>query len=298
MAKKKGLLGAMYEDLMGTLRSQYFNIATNIFKWEGMPKEIPIRYPERWLYESGMCVFFEVPLAGYACLPVMTGSIKKNMYGEPSEWRAVALGDLSGKVASMQLNESNSVLIRNDTMYRATQPYVDIMIKQMVNVEITMRLNINAQKNPMWFKVSDENVLQKKNDFIEFFEGEPVFFKDAMSPDQFEFINPDIKYIGNELADTYNVYKYRLLAYLGLDNPGVDKKERMLVSESESNSDEIMMIRNARFEQRSIACERINELFGLNVSVDYNQQLNSEDYIDAPGTLPGAQPVGMARSFN
>ena len=173
MSKKDkigGVLGQLYVDLLGTLRSQYFNIATNIFKWKDMPDEIPIRYPEKWLYESGMCVFFEVPNAGYACLPVMTGSIQENMYGEPGKWRAVATGDLAGLVSSIQLDDTNSVLIRNDTMYRATKPYVEVMIKQMINVEITMRLNINAQKNPMWFKCSDENVLQKKNDFIEFFE--------------------------------------------------------------------------------------------------------------------------------
>lgn len=295
MAKKKeGILGQMYADLMGTLRSQYFNIGTNIYKWKDMPKEIPIRYPEKWLYENGTCVFFEHPQAGYLCLPVATESIQKNVYGEPSSWRCVAMGNLSGTLNSLSLDETNSVLIRNDNMYRATQPYVDVMIKQMINVELTMRLNINAQKNPMWVKCSDENVLQKKNDFYEFFECQPVFFKDMMSPNDFEFINPNIKYIGNELVDTYNSYRYRLLAYLGLDNPGVDKKERLLVSEEGSNNDEILMIRNARMEQRQIACEKINELFGLNISVEYNEQLNSERDINVAGVLPGAQQIGMA----
>ena len=119
-----------------------------------------------------------------------------------------------------------------------------------------------------------------------------------MSPNDFEFINPNIKYIGNELADTYNVYKYRLLSYLGLDNSGVDKKERMLVSESEANSDEVLMIRNARYEQRKIACEKINDLFGLNVSVEYNEELNSEKGIYGTGALPGTQSVGLAGNVN
>lgn len=291
---KVGILGAMYADLMGTLRSQYFNIGTNVFKWKNMPKEIPIRYPEKWLYENGMCVFFEHPQAGYLCLQVATESIQKNVYGEPSSWRCVAVGDMSGKLSSITLDETNSVLIRNDTMYRATQPYVDVMIKQMINVELTMRLNINAQKNPMWIKSSDEDVLQRKNEFYEFYECQPAFFKDYMSNESFEFINPNIKYIGNELADTYNVYKYRLLSYLGLDNPGVDKKERVLMAEESSNSDEIMMIRNARMEQRETACDKINELFGLNVSVEYNEQLNTERNVYATGIMSGTQQIGVA----
>lgn len=291
--KNEGILATLYGEVVGSLRSQFFNIATNIFKWKGLPKEIPIRYPEKWLYENGMCSFFEVPLAGYVCLQVATESIQKNFYGEPSQWRAVAVGDKSALVSGINLDDTNSVLIRNDTFYRASFPYVDVMIKQMANIELTTRLNINAQKNPMWFKCREENVLMRKNDFIEFFEGQPVFFKDDMTTESFEFINPNIKYIGNELCDTYNTYKYRLLAYLGLDNPGVDKKERMLVSESEANSDEILMIRNARLEQRQIACEKINDLFGLNVSVEYNKELNTERGINATATLSRAQPTGM-----
>lgn len=292
--KNEGILGAMYSDLMGTLRSQYFNIATNIYKWKSMPKEIPIRYPEKWLYENGTCVFFEHPQAGFVCLQVATESIQKNIYGEPSSWRCVAVGNLAGELTAIKLDEKNSVLIRNDYMYRPTQPYVDVMIKQMINVELTMRLNINAQKNPMWVKCNDSNVLDKKNEFYEFYECQPVFFKDSMSPNDFEFINPDIKYIGNDLVDTYNSYRYRLLAYLGLDNPGVDKKERLLVSEEGSNNDEILMIRNARMEQREIASENINDLFGLSTKVEYNKQLNTERNLNVTGFMPGTQPTQLA----
>lgn len=276
MAKPKGLLEEMKAELIGGLRSQYFNIATNVFKWKNMPDEIPIRYPEKWLYENGTCVFLEVPSAGYACLPVMVGSIENNMYGEPAKWKAVAVGKMAGVVSKLELNSKNSVLIRNDFQYRATKPYVETLIKQLVNVELTMRLNINAQKNPVWVKTSSGTSLRDKNAYMEFYECEPVQFHESMSKDAFEFVNADIKYIGNELADTYNIYDYRIMTYLGIDNAGVDKKERMLVSESESMSDKIMMIRNSRLEQRKIACDQITDVFGLDISVECNQDLNSE----------------------
>lgn len=274
--KPTGMLAGMKEELIAGLRSQYFNIATNVYKWNNMPDEIPIRYPERWLYENGMCVFLEIPEAGYACLPVMTGSIENNLYGEPAKWKAVAVGKYSGIVSDLKLDDKNSVLIRNDFQYRATKPYVEVLIKQLVNVELTMRLNINAQKNPVWGITSEESALRDKNAFIEFYECEPIQFHQSMSAESLEFFNSGIKYIGNELADTYNVYDYRIMSYLGIDNANVDKKERMLVSEVESKSDKIMMIRNARLEQRKIACEKINEIFGLDISVECNKDLNSE----------------------
>lgn len=284
------MLFKMQSELIAGLRNYYYNIATSVYKFKEMPKEIPIRYPEKWYYENGMCTFMEVPNAGYACLPVMTGSIQNNMYGEPAEWKAVAVGDLAGLVGSIKLNDKNSVLMRNDMLYRPTQPYVEVLIKQLVNVELTTRLNINAQKSPVWIKSRDEDVLRNKNAFLEFYECLPAQFHDTMSPETLEFFNSGIPFIGNELADLYNVYDYRIMSYLGIDNPGVDKKERMLVSESESKNDKIMLIRNARLEQRKIACEKINEIFGLNVSVEVNEELNTEK---VNGQMSGAPNSAM-----
>lgn len=288
--KNSGMLEKMKSELLYGLRTYYFNIATNVYKWNNMPEEIPIRYPEKWLYENGMSVFLEIPNAGYAVLPVMTESIEKNLYGEPSSWKAVAVGQMAGIVSSLKLDDTNSVLIRNDNLYRPTFPYVDVLIKQLVNVELTMRLNINAQKCPVWVKTREENALRNKNAFLELYECEPVQFHETMSTEELEFFNSGIPYIGNELADTYNVYKYRIMAYLGIDNPGVDKKERLVVSESDSNADEIMMIRNARLEQRQIAVEKINEIFGLNVGVECNKDLTDGTQ---NGDMQGAQKPDM-----
>lgn len=297
MSKSTGLLASMRADLLAGLKNQYFNIATNVYKWEGLPDEIPMRYPEKWLYENGMCCMLEVPSAGYAILPVMTGSIQKNMYGEPAEWRAVAVGDMAGRVSSIKLNAENSVLLRNDFEYKATKPYVDTLIKQLVNVEFTTRMNTNAQKNPMWFKTTEANCIQNKNEFLEFFESEPVFFVDNVDM-SFEFIKSDIPFIGAELSDLYNVYDYRIMSYLGIDNAGVDKKERLVVSESQSNNDKIMMMRDARLNMRKLACEQMSDLFGLTVSVDYNANLNITDANNTGGNSDGFGTGGNQNSEN
>ena len=292
--KATDVLQNMTMDLLGGLRQQYFDIATAIFKWNNLPPEIPIRYPERWLYQNGMCAFTRVNDSDvFVCLPVATESIQKNAYGEPSAWRVVAMGDLAGVMNGKTFDEKNSVLIRNDACYRPSLPYVDVLIKQMVNTELTMRMNLNAQKNPMWIKTSDENALQNKNTFMEFYECQPVFFKDSTAP-ELEFYNPGIPFIGSEIADIYNIYDQRILSFLGLDNSNIDKKERLVVAEAESKNDKIFSIRTNRLEQRKIACDAINDLFGLGVSVEVNCDLNNNGVSDAmegdsdddvPGTL-------------
>lgn len=105
----------------------------------------------------------------------------------------MALGKLSGIVGNLRLDETNSVLIRNNPSYTPTRPYVESMIREMVNVEFTTRMNVNAQKNPMWFRSSEETALRDKNTFMEWFECEPVQFRDKMDM-EFEFINPNIPF--------------------------------------------------------------------------------------------------------
>lgn len=264
----KSLLQMNIEPLRLGLEAFYFNVATNIYKWEDVPDEIPIRYPEKWLYENGICTFFNHPMFGYLCLPVAVESIQKNAYGEPSAWRATAIGEPATYINNVYLNDKNAVLIRNDGDYTPCRPYVSTLIDQLVNVEITMRMNINAQKMPIIVKCNDDNVLQGKQTFYDYYEGQPVMFKDVSSMDtELEIMNPGIPFLASELNDTYQCYDNRIKAYLGVDYLPVEKQERLLTGEVDVTNQEICMIRRSRLRQREIAVKKINELFGLDMSV-------------------------------
>lgn len=268
MAKKKSeWMQHIVQPVREGLRNYYFDIGTRVYSWENMPEEIPIRIPEKYLYESGLCVFFQPDGMDYMCLPVATQSIVKNVYGEPSAWSPVAVGEYAGRINSLKLDNTNSVLIRNDNAYKPTMPYVYAMIEQMVNVEMTTRMNINAQKMPYWFKTNDNNVIQNKNTFLELMEGQPVFFKTNFSPDDFEVIQSGAPIITDELSKMYVEYDSRILTYLGINSLPVEKSERLLVDEVGINREEKNLIRDSRLKQRELATERINKLFGLNTSV-------------------------------
>ena len=70
------MLEIFKENYKQYLMTKYFDIATNIYKWENVPKEIPIRYPERWLYENGLCVFFNVTEFVWLLLGVLSYRVK------------------------------------------------------------------------------------------------------------------------------------------------------------------------------------------------------------------------------
>jgi len=58
-----------------------------------------------------------------------------------------------------------------------------------------------------------------------------------------------------------------LLTFLGYDNLAVDKKERVNLSEANSNNEITQAFADLGLKSRQLACEKINEKYGLNVSV-------------------------------
>jgi len=260
------------KDILRTQLSSYYqNIAVSVFDWEGMPDQtmrIPRRQPEKQLYENGCFTLFRHEDSGqFFMLPVASMNIQKNAYGEPSQWRAMALGELAGPIGALKLTPENAVLFRNNDTYTPSKPYVEELIKQLVNVEYTLRLNINAQKMPWSFRSNNYNVISNKNLFRQIYECEPVIFHDDMMTDELELIKTDAPVIMAELNDAYNVYDQRICEFLGIDCVARDKKERLTAEEADANDEKIDSIKKVKLEQRKEGCDLAHDLFGIDLTV-------------------------------
>lgn len=255
----------MQQVLETQLNNYYQNIATSVFKWEGWPDQImriPRRQPEKLLYESGAFTLFRYDETGqFFVLPVASMNIQKNAYGEPSEWRAMALGSLAAPIGKLRLTPDNAVLFRNDDTYSPSKPYVAELIRQLVNVEYTLRLNINAQKIPFIFKSSQRKVLSDKNIASAVLECEPVLFLDEISADDLQPLDFGIECKMAELNDAYQVYDQRICEFLGVDCVSRDKRERLTVEEAESNDEKINAIKTVKLEQRRDGVRLAKELW-------------------------------------
>ena len=260
------------KDILRTQLSSYYqNIAVSVFDWEGMPEQtmrIPRRQPEKQLYENGCFTLFRHEDSGqFFMLPVASMNIQKNAYGEPSQWRAMALGELAGPIGALKLSPENAVLFRNNDTYTPSKPYVEELIKQLVNVEYTLRLNINAQKMPWSFRSNNYNVISNKNLFRQIYECEPVIFHDDMMTDELELIKTDAPVIMAELNDAYNVYDQRICEFLGIDCVARDKKERLTAEEADANDEKIDSIKKVKLEQRREGCDLAHDLWGIDLTV-------------------------------
>ena len=229
---------------------------------------IPRRQPEKQLYETGCFTMFRHEDSGqFFMLPVASMNIQKNAYGEPSQWRAMALGELAAPIGALKLSPENAVLFRNNDTYTPSKPYVEELIKQLVNVEYTLRLNINAQKMPWSMRSNNYNIISNRNLFRQIYECEPVIYHDDMMTDELELIKTDAPVIMAELNDAYNVYDQRICEFLGIDCVARDKKERLTAEEADANDEKIDSIKKVKLEQRKEGCDLANDLWGIDLSV-------------------------------
>lgn len=273
------------KDILRTQLSSYYqNIAVSVFEWEGMPDQvmrIPRRQPEKQLYETGCFTMFRHEDSGqFFMLPVASMNIQKNAYGEPSQWRAMALGELAAPIGALKLSPENAVLFRNNDTYTPSKPYVEELIKQLVNVEYTLRLNINAQKMPWSMRSNNYNIISNRNLFRQIYECEPVVYHDDMMTDELELIKTDAPVIMAELNDAYNVYDQRICEFLGIDCVARDKKERLTAEEADANDEKIDSIKKVKLEQRKEGCDLANDLWGIDLSVklaDYTKDQSDSE---------------------
>lgn len=269
-------------DFVHDLLNDYWkNIAINIFEWKGLEEISPSltsEIIEETLFDKGSCLFFKDDNLGYMALPVAPAN-QLNVYRKPTNFRAI------GNNYTKEYNVDNSVLIKNNTLKKATFDIVDYYTSKLADIELTKDLHRNAHKMPLVLECTEDTQLTAKNIFKKIHSNEPVIFKNRTRGEGevgVNVLNANVTYINDKLEDDYHNYEARILTALGLDNYVEDKKERVQSAEVESQQEYIISSFRASLNERKKACEAINKMFGLNLSVDYvkAEQIETDEPVD------------------
>ena len=275
-------------DFVHDLLNDYWkNIAINIFEWKrkngeplsSLSEGLTSQQIEETLYEKDNgCLFFKDENLGYLALPV-TPANALNVYFKPTKFRAV------GRNYTKEYDLDNSVLIKNNSINRATFAIVDYYTSKLADIELTKDLHRNAHKIPLVFECTEDTLLTAKNTFKKIRANEPVIFKNKTRGEGevgVNVLNANVPYINDKLEDDYHNYEARILTALGLDNYVEDKKERVQSAEVESQQEYIISSFRASLNERKKACEKINKMFGLDLVVDYvkAEQIDTDEPVD------------------
>ena len=249
-------------------------VATSIFKWSGFQSDFISDEIERRLYEDGSVVFFVDKEDGVQKVLRYAQQGKLNVYGIPTKWTVIGLNGYS-----KNLDDTNSVMIWNNKFRKPTVPYVRYIVANLVNIDQSIRVNVNAIKTPFIFEGDEKQLLTFKNMYRDISNNEPVLYlaSKANLDNTFKAHNTGVEYQGKNLTELYDAYQSRLLTFLGLKSVKSDKKERLVVDEANQNEEFKNIFFASQYDMRKQACKLINEMYGLSVDVEINPLLREEE---------------------
>ena len=249
---------------------QYYNrlteLALSMFEWKNLPKTVDQRFLEMCLFSDGMCVFFEDEVLGYLGLRCMIGG-KLNVYQIPTDRRAYATNGYQ-----KELDGTNSVIIFNNYLHTNSMLDVEMFSKRLYNLDRAIDVNANAQKTPVLIQCDESQRLTMKNLYKQYEGNEPfIFGSKGLDANGLKVLQTGAPYVADKLYELKTQIWNEALTYLGISNINVVKKERMITDEVTRNQGGTVASRYSRLESRRQACKQINEMFGLDIWVDYRE---------------------------
>lgn len=258
---------------------QYFNrlveLSVSMFEWQGLPETIDPRYLELHLFQNGSVVYFRDEVMGDLCLDCIANG-QFDVYGNPISRRAYSSYNQYQKT----LNESDSVIIWNNYLRQPSVLDVKMFAKRLYNLDRIIDVNANAQKTPVLIQGTEKQRLTLVNLYKEFDGNAPFIFGDKnLDLNSLRAISTNAPYVADKLYQLKTQIWNEALTYLGISNLNIQKKERMITDEVQRNQGGTIASRYSRLEARREAVDKINRMFGTDISVDYREdfQITNED---------------------
>lgn len=245
--------------------NDYYNrmklLAMSVFKWENLPESCSERFLEMALFDYGKAVFCNDDILGILSL-TCTPSAELNIYNDPVKYTAYSTN------YSKEYNLSDIVLVRNNNLMLPTAWTVELFAYRIAKTERSIDVNVNAQKTPVLINCDERERLTLKNIYQKFDGNTPVIFgKKGIDLTNFEVLKTEAPFVADKLEDYKKTVWNEFLTFIGINNSSIDKKERLIADEVNSNNQAISLSAQTMLLTRQKACEDFNKLFGGNISV-------------------------------
>lgn len=255
---------------------QYYDrlteLSISMFEWKNLPDTIDPRFLELTLFSDGMSVFFRDEDLGELALQCMISG-QLDVYRIPINRVAYATNGYR-----RNLDNTNSVIIFNNMLHTNSMLDVEMFSRRLYNLDRAIDVNANAQKTPVLIQCEENQRLTMKNLYEQYDGNQPFIFGDkALNTNALKVLKTDAPYVADKLYELKTQIWNEALTYLGISNTNIMKKERMITDEVQRNQGGVIASRYSRLESRKQACKKINEMFGLNIDVEYREDYQLYD---------------------
>lgn len=266
-------------------------LSISMFDWKNLPESVDPRFIETTLFQNGSIVFFkdddlDNPWTGerlglaedrleegtYLALPVAMNG-RWNVYNIPTNRRAYASNGYN-----RDLTQDNSVIIYNNMIRTNSVLTCKLYALRLWNLDRVIDVNANAQKTPVLITCDENQRLTALQVYQKWDGNEPVIFGDKnLDLKTLNVLRTDAPYVGDQIYQLKTQIWNEALTYLGISNINYQKKERMISDEVLRNQGGTIASRYSRLESRREAVEQINNMFGLNIEVNYREDYREMD---------------------
>lgn len=243
------------------------NRVMQMFEYDGLPDTLPKRMIELYTMVNGHSVVVKHNDNLYVCFG--------GFAGEPDEYympKQYIIANPYLKLFKTFTIDEDCVLIKNDSMLYGLMPMFNRYANALVENDITMNMvDINSRVAALIdarddaTKVSAEKFLKDMEDGKNGIIASSAFFDGLRSQPYSEHTYQLL----TELIEYHQYMKASWFNELGLNANYNMKREAITADESQLNDDMLLPLIDDMLECRQIAVDKINTMFGTNISVSF-----------------------------
>lgn len=263
---------ATYNDYLNRFR----RIALSMFEWVNLPKSMNSRYLELSLYYNGKAALLKTKKYGFINTKC-AGTGYVNIYGLPTKLNCysynfneqrelyIGLNPLDSEEDKENKEYKECILVQNNWEALPTVSSMELFAWRLYQASRVCDVNIEAQKTPVLLVADETQRLFLENLYQQYNGNQPFIFgdKDQLGEKTIRSINTQAPYVADKITEYKKEIWNEALTFLGVNNIMLEKKERLVTDEANSNNELINLNLESFLAPRLEACKKFNEKFGL-----------------------------------
>lgn len=252
------------------------NRSVTMFKYHNLPDTMPQREIELLLQCNGWGCVCEIDGNLY-CLNGGLGGVP-NAYNMPTE---IIINNPYLNYNKTLTIDTDCVIMPNDSMYVGLLPMYNRYCTMLVENDITMILATVNKRVQNLLSANDDNTVESAKNFLKkVFDGELGVIAESKLFDSLKVnassVNSTVSM--TELFEFEQYVKASLYNEIGLSANYNMKRERLTSAEVETNTDNLYPLVDDMINQRRKAVEKINEMFGTNIEIEFNSSWDNRPF--------------------
>lgn len=256
--------------------NRFRRIALSMFEWVNLPKSMNSRYLELSLYYNGKAALLKTRKYGFINTKC-AGTGYVNIYGLPTKLNCysynfneqrelyIGLNPLDSEEDKENKEYKECILVQNNWEALPTVSSMELFAWRLYQASRVCDVNIEAQKTPVLLVADETQRLFLENLYQQYNGNQPFIFgdKDQLGEKTIRSINTQAPYVADKITEYKKEIWNEALTFLGVNNIMLEKKERLVTDEANSNNELINLNLESFLAPRLEACKKFNEKFGL-----------------------------------